>query len=184
MGERKAAAMDLPLSTSRLSEVLEATLSVKKTLPFVVLAIFVCIIGTVLWIRSSVGPLAQQDLSHPRIYAYRDWQSIGVQVDPGDRIYIRAQGRWLYTPEEYHGPEGHREYRAPNTYPIPSIPGGILLMRVGEKGRIFPVGRGGTFVAEQSGKIYFRINDDILSDNEGYVTVEVEVTPAEELEEP
>jgi hypothetical protein len=30
-------------------------------------------------------------------------------------------------------------------------------------------------VADRSGLLYFRINDDILSDNEGSVTVEVSV---------
>lgn len=158
----------------------EDMLTVKKTLPIVLLAMLTCLLSTVLGLKTPLAPFSQEELSHPRIYAYRDWQSVGVQVDPGDRIYVRARGTWLYTPEEYHGPEGHHEYRAPNTYPMPSIPGGVLLGRIDEAGRIFPVGRGGTFTADEFGQLYFRINDDILSDNEGYVTVEVEVTAQEE----
>lgn len=136
-------------------------------------------IGGVLLIRLGLGPLRQTDLSQPRIYAYRDWQSVGVQLSPGDLVRLRAEGTWLYTPGEYHGPEGHRTYRAPNTYPINGMAGGVLLGRFGEDGYPFLVGRGGTFVADREGFLYLRINDDILSDNEGYVTVEVEVTSPE-----
>ncbi len=151
----------------------------KKTLPWVLLASVLCVGLLVLVLRSPLRPLSQSELSAPRIYAYRDWQRVGIQLQPGDRFSVRARGEWLYTPGEYHGPEGHARYRAPNFYPIPAIPGGILLARVGEEGTIFPVGRGGTFVAHEAGQLLFRINDDILSDNEGYVTVEVQVMEAE-----
>lgn len=90
---------------------------------------------------------------------------------------MRARGRWLYTPGQYHGPEGHATYPAPNTYPVPggNIPGGVLLARIGEDGPPLLVGRGRTIVADRAGLLYFRINDDILSDNEGYVTIELTV---------
>ena len=140
------------------------------------------VVGLVL-IRVGLGPLRQNVLSQPRVYAYRDWQSVGVQLSPGDIVRLRAEGTWLYTPGEYHGPEGHRSYPAPNTYPINGIAGGVLLGRVGEDGYAFIVGRGGTFVADREGFLFLRINDDVLSDNEGYVTVEFEVTPAETLED-
>jgi len=127
--------------------------------------------------RHGLGPLRHDDLVQPRIYAYRDWQSVGVQVNQGDLIRLRAQGTWLYTPGEYHGPEGHRVYRAPSFYPMSGTAGGVLIGRIGEDGRVFVVGRGGTYYAERAGLLYLRINDDVLSDNEGYVTVEVSVTP-------
>jgi len=127
--------------------------------------------------RRGLGPLRHDDLVQPRIYAYRDWQSVGVQVNQGDLIRLRAQGTWLYTPGEYHGPEGHRVYRAPSFYPMSGTAGGVLIGRIGEDGRVFVVGRGGTYYAERAGLLYLRINDDVLSDNEGYVTVEVSVTP-------
>ena len=151
----------------------------KRAFFIVFLAVIVLSIVGVWLVRRGVGPINQNDLSQARVYAYRDWQSVGVQVNPGDLIRIRAQGTWLYTPGEYHGPEGHHKYRAPNTYPINAIAGGVLLGRIGEDGNLFIVGRGGTFYAERTGLLYLRINDDILSDNEGYVTVEVSVTSPE-----
>ena len=152
----------------------------KKTLLIAPLALVVLLVVGVAVLRNGVGPVHQNSLSQPRIYAYRDWQSVGVQVHQGDLIHIRARGTWLYTPGEYHGPQGHAKYRAPNTYPIPGIAGGILLGRTGEAGRVFPVGRGGTFYADSAGMLTLRINDDILSDNEGYVTVEIAVIPPED----
>lgn len=138
--------------------------------------VFAC--GGGAWLnRQGIGPLNQDDLFDSRVYAYRDWQSAGIQLDPGDIIHIRARGEWLYTPDEYHGPEGHKTYPAPNTYPIPGshVPGGVLIARIAEDGSPFQVGRGRTVVADREGLLYFRINDDILSDNEGYVAVEVTV---------
>ncbi|HIC88154.1 MAG TPA: hypothetical protein EYP04_01945 [Anaerolineae bacterium] len=122
-------------------------------------------------------PVSQESLIRPHIFAYRDWQSVGVRVRPGDVLRIRAKGTWMYTPGEYHGPEGHHRYRAPNFYPLPGVPGGALIGRIGEDGRPFYVGRGGTFPIDRAGALYLRIDDDILRDNDGWVTVEVTVTP-------
>jgi hypothetical protein len=137
---------------------------------------FLC--GGGIWLsRNGIGPVRQDDLSESRIYAYRDWQSVGIQVVSGDIIHIRARGQWLYTPQEYHGPEGHRTYPAPDTYPISGshVPGGILLARIGDAGDPFIIGRGRAWVAEREGMLSFRINDDILSDNEGYIAIEIKV---------
>ncbi|MCU0520932.1 MAG: hypothetical protein MUF84_09600, partial [Anaerolineae bacterium] len=144
----------------------------RATLILLLMALMIAC-GAGSWIaRSGVGPLTQGALASPRIYAYRDWQSVGRQVDPGDVIHVRAKGRWLYTPGEFHGPEGHATYPAPDTYPIAgaNVPGGVLLARIGDDGPPVLVGRGRMLVADRSGLLYFRINDDILSDNEGSVT--------------
>jgi hypothetical protein len=144
------------------------------------LALVALIAMAVLAFRDGLGPFQHTALSQPRIYAYRDWQSVGVQLVPGDVVHIRARGTWLYTPEEYHGPGGHDRYPAPTFYPIPHVPGGILIGRIGEDGEPFVVGRGQTRSVGQYGLLYLRINDDILSDNEGYVTVEVAVVREDE----
>ena len=142
----------------------------------VTLVLCIAIIAAVWLISHNISPRRAESLSRPRIYAYKDWQSVGLQVNPGDRVDIRAEGQWLYTPGEYHGPEGHRLYLAPDTYPINATAGGVLLGRIGENGPLYLVGKGRTIIADESGTLYFRINDDILSDNEGYVSLELTVT--------
>ena len=115
------------------------------------------------------------ELIEKRIYAYRDWQSTGVRVNQGDLVEIAAKGEWLYTPDEYHGPEGHAVFLAPGFYPVAGVAGGALLGRIGEVGRHFAVGERATFQAWEHGILYLRINDDVLGDNDGWVAAQVDV---------
>jgi hypothetical protein len=126
------------------------------------------------------GQVEHSSLDNIQIFAYRDWQSSGVHVQENDLLTIKAEGTWLYTPGEYHGPEGHRRYASPPFYPLPGVPGGALIGRIGEGGPPFYVGKQVRWQAHEAGLLYLRIDDDILSDNEGYVTVAVETSSAEE----
>jgi hypothetical protein len=149
----------------------------KRFFRFILLIILIFLgVGTLLDYGSQ-AIVRQEDLRRPRIYAYRNWQSVGVRANTGDRIEIQAQGRWLYTPGEYHGPEGHARYPAPSFYPLPGVAGGALIGRIGEEGQPFFVGKSMTWFAERDGLLYLRIDDDILGDNEGWVAVGVTVTP-------
>jgi len=142
------------------------------------LVVLFTILGVV--VAGGWQPVPQEALSTRRVYAYRDWQSLGLRVHPGEMLEIKAQGRWLYTPEEYHGPGGHARYRAPAFYPLPRVSGGCLIGRIGEEGDIFYVGRTTDILVQDFGTLYLRINDDILSDNDGWVSVEVTVMQPEE----
>ncbi len=127
-----------------------------------------------------VAPLYHEDLNELTVYAYRDWQSTGLQLHSGDSLEIEATGRWLYTPDEFHGPDGHPRYPAPSFYPVNRGTGGALIGRIGESGTPFRIGQQISTVAKQNGLLYLRINDDILSDNRGSVLVELSVTPSEQ----
>lgn len=126
-------------------------------------------------LEQAIAPVPQSELSQDRIYAYRDWQSVGVRVKKGDKVIVQSTGSWLYTPGDYHGPEGHPRFLAPSFYPV-SGPGGALIGRIGEHGMPFYWGHNIGFAADREGLLYFRINDDVLSDNDGFVTVDVMVT--------
>ena len=130
--------------------------------------------------RELTVPRYHTDLIAKRIFAYRGWQSTGVRIDQRDLVEIEAQGEWLYTPDEYHGPEGHAVFFAPSFYPFPHAAGGVLIGRIGETGRPFVVGKGADLIAREPGILYLRINDDILSDNDGWVAAQVDVTKTEE----
>jgi hypothetical protein len=153
----------------------------KKSLLLALLTLLASIGLIILIVQEAIMPMNHDALTNPRIFAYRDWQSVGIQVQAGDVLQIRAKGSWMYTPDEYHGPEGHAHYRAPRFYPLPDAPGGALIGRIGENGNPFYVGRRVTWGAGQDGLLYLRIDDDILSDNDGWVTVEVSVSPGESL---
>ncbi len=115
------------------------------------------------------------DLDSLTIYAYRDWQSSGVMLAQDSHVTIRAEGNWLYTPGEWHGPQGHARFRSPTFYPLPGPPGGALIGKIGETGAPFYVGAHYSGRATSPGMLYLRIDDDILSDNEGQVQVNVNV---------
>jgi hypothetical protein len=101
-----------------------------------------------------------------------------VKVNTGDRVTIRARGEWSYSPfVGLHGPEGGNR-PSPGTYPLPNLPGGVLLGRIGEAGQSFYVGRGTTYFAEDAGTLYLRINDDLLGDNVGQLRLDVSIIPA------
>jgi len=153
----------------------------KKSLWLVLLTLLASVGLIVLVGQEMIMPTRHEALTNPRIFAYRDWQSVGVQVQAGDVLQIRAQGDWMYTPGEHHGPEGHARYFAPGFYPLPNVPGGALIGRIGEDSEPFYVGKRVTWEAMQDGLLYLRIDDDILSDNDGWVTVEINITPDESL---
>jgi hypothetical protein len=139
---------------------------------------------------ATAAPVGQETLHKQKIYAYRDWQSTGVQLHANETVAITAEGEWLYTPGEYHGPEGHPRYPAPDFYPIPGVAGGVLIGKIGESGTPFVVARNSWNASYDGwdasagryaeGLLYLRINDDILSDNRGAVAVDVSVQAVDE----
>jgi len=136
-------------------------------------------------VRSGArGTIQQADLAEKRVYAYRDWQSVGVILHSGDRFTIKAKGEWMYTPiGGYNGPEGHKIYWAPSFYPLPGpITGGCLVGRIGESGQPFYVSRYYVSTAVSDGTLYLRINDDLLGDNQGFLTIVVTVEKFEKEE--
>ena len=144
-------------------------------LPFVAM-VFLCLFGVLLRGRQVAPEVYADRGSQQTVYAYRDWQSTIYTLNPGDSVRIAATGSWMYSPEVgLHGPEGSRYHMAPESYPVPYAPGGILLGRIGENGQPFVVGRGTFDTAQENGKLYLRINDDRLGDNEGELAVEMEI---------
>jgi hypothetical protein len=133
------------------------------------------------WCATSAAALWQPHsattLSTHTVYAYRQWQSVGLFLKAGDQARLTASGLWTYSPEVgLHGPEGGMP--APDYYPLPTARGGALLGRLGEAGNVFYVGHGLTYVAPEPGFLYLRINDDLLGDNVGALTLKIEVEPA------
>lgn len=144
-------------------------------------ALVIC--GLSAYIRpGSWKPVQQNDLlGNSAVYAYRQWQSTGVKLLPGDRFSIRASGEWQYSPEVgLHGPNGG--LWAPDWYPLSGnqdgVMGGALIGRIGEEGAPFFVGGRYSGYADTGGTLYLRINDDLLGDNAGALALDIRVTPA------
>src|SRR5512136_2655765 len=151
-------------------------MSLRRTALLMVLALVALLTFGGLVASAAWGPQPQEALFVNRVYAYRGWQSTGIQLHKGDQYILRAQGLWMYSPYAGpNGPEGHRRYLAPSFYPLPNVGGGSLIGRVGEEGQPFYVGRGRSGLADRNGLLYLRIDDDLLGDNVGSVTLKVTV---------
>lgn len=148
--------------------------------------LFLCLSSSLLF-GSAWEPVAYQRVGDQRVYAYRDWQSTSYTIGAGDTLEIWADGEWLYSPQAgMHGPDGHPVYWSPPFYPLPGVRGGALIGRIGEFGQPFYVGRRYRLTswerdyaradAPQTGRLYLRINDDLLGDNKGHVTVRIAVS--------
>jgi hypothetical protein len=120
-------------------------------------------------------PHTQTELLTHTVYAYRGWQSTSVRLAPGDRVRLIAKGEWQYSPvARMHDANGG--LWAPDYYPLGRgrALGGALIGRIGDNGEPFFVGRRSTLYAEAAGFLYLRINDDLLGDNRGQLSLTIE----------
>jgi hypothetical protein len=69
-------------------------------------------------------------------------------------------------------PAGAYTGRTATQAPIPSVPAGALVARIGN-GRPFAVGDQRSIRAPGSGRLYLGINDDYLGDNSGEFRVNI-----------
>ena len=96
----------------------------KRTLPKLALLLGALIVLGVLiglLITSAWQPIHQGQLFTSTVYAYRQWQSTGFYLQPGDQVDIRASGSWMYSPVAgLHGAEGGEP--APPNYPVSFYP--------------------------------------------------------------
>jgi hypothetical protein len=108
------------------------------------------------------------------------WQSTGVLVRSGDRIVIEVtDGEWTSWNGEYpHSPGEGGGYVCPGCGDpaFEGIDSNGLIGRIQEQK--FIVGIGSTILAEQSGELLLRINDEDagLGDNDGALTVQITIT--------
>jgi hypothetical protein len=152
---------------------------------FVVAAAALSITGAAL----SLPGKAEAAVSAP-IDSTVGWQTSNCFFHAGDvyTVHTDAPGpdgqarTWTvdYRSFPYVGPNGYAPATDARIYQgckvAPKLPYGRLLGRIGEHGRVFSVGAGGTFVANAAGPLYLRINDQdrCLQDNRGYIEVQIE----------
>jgi PA-IL-like protein len=105
--------------------------------------------------------------------ANRAWTDTGITVNQGDKVVFQASGEITYgrSPGQTATPDGGAD-RRPN-YPLPSVPVGALLGRVGNSA---PFGIGTQtqpLPMPASGRLMLGVNDNELADNGGSYTVVV-----------
>jgi hypothetical protein len=127
--------------------------------------------------RATTGATADAGGSRTvRVPANSRWVDTMVSVAQGQTVNLNTSGEVNVGNGVIAGPAGAAGgQRAPNRAPLPNLPMGALVGRIGN-GQAFAVGDQRSFPAPASGRLYLMVNDDVVSDNSGEFTVELSVT--------
>jgi hypothetical protein len=105
-----------------------------------------------------------------------DWQHTDIAVDTGDRLVIEyISGQWsIYPPWGYAGPEGYDSSFPLNPdYPMPNVQPATLIGKIGQS--VFKVGERLDMIVQESGRLYLRMNDNKVVDNDGSLQIQISV---------
>ncbi len=105
------------------------------------------------------------------------WTTTDIPVDECDQIIITAAGKiFLDENQELIGPEGHPNILCTDECVIGDAPRGALIGWVGvDLWNPFLTGTHYDQPSEQTGRLYFIVNDDSYDDNGGYFSVAVRI---------
>jgi len=131
-----------------------------------------------------VGPLPTNSQAGKTfsVDAKLPWQDTGIQIVAGDVVQVKyLSGSWT-TWKGHHplvGPTGNEALSDPKNpnHPLPSAYPGVLIGKVGGNGTIRAIGAELTFHSTDSGNLYLQINDDLMSDNDGSLLVQIMLNP-------
>jgi hypothetical protein len=103
------------------------------------------------------------------------WTNTGFNVSRGQRLRFEPSGevRLSFNGDDVARPAGALSFRFAQSAPIPTIPAGALIGRVGN-GQPFPIGDSNqAFEMPANGRLFLGVNDDHVADNSGNFVVKV-----------
>ena len=103
------------------------------------------------------------------------WTNTGIAVRRGQRLRFEPTGevRLSFNGDDMAKPAGSATFRHSDKAPIPSIPVGALMGRVGN-GQPFSIGdTTQVFDMPENGRLFLGVNDDHVADNSGNYVVKV-----------
>lgn len=107
------------------------------------------------------------------VSATQPWSDTGIDVRPGQSVFIDASGRVRWGKDRRDGPEGENNSPFNAGRPLPNRPGGALIGRIGND--LFFIGaQSGPIRVRSGGRLFLGINDDYLEDNSGSFRVTVQ----------
>jgi hypothetical protein len=103
-----------------------------------------------------------------RVSARQPWADTGITVRQGQDVRFQTVGQVQLSadPADVATSAGRSERAAMNA-PMPSVPAGALIGRLGPTGQPFAIGNLTTVAMPGTGRLYLAVNDDDLSDNAG-----------------
>lgn len=102
------------------------------------------------------------------------WTDTGIDVRPGQTIYLESTGTVTWGPNRRDGPAGERNSPSNPARPMPNRPAAALIGKAGDGSDLFFIGAdSGPIRVRNGGRLYLGINDDGLQDNRGSFRVVV-----------
>ena len=97
------------------------------------------------------------------------WNDTGIDVRPGQTIYIDATGQVRWGRDRRDGPAGERNSPSNPNRPMPSRNAAALIGKIGNGSNdFFFIGaETGPIRVRSGGRLYLGVNDDVLNDNSG-----------------
>jgi hypothetical protein len=100
------------------------------------------------------------------------WTDTGIELRPGQTIYVEASGQVRWGRDRRDGPEGENNSPYNAARPLPNRAGAALIGRLG--GDVFFIGADrGPIRVRGGGRLSLGINDEFLDDNSGSFRVTV-----------
>jgi hypothetical protein len=105
----------------------------------------------------------------------QQWTPAGISVRQGDRLTINATGEVRLSSDgsDMASPTGSRAGRTSANAPLPAVPSGALIARVGNSAP-FPLSDNLTVTMPANGQLFLGINDDHVGDNSGGFRVQIQ----------
>lgn len=123
-------------------------------------------------------PAIGQD-TNLQLLATQEWQDTGITLVEGDRLIVKATGRWSNTNGKGSHFAGGDGFAGTNDAlaALPEVPLAALLGRIGDQARPFPIGARFDGSAPQRGRLFLAMNDrpGTYGDNAGSLQIDISV---------
>lgn len=106
---------------------------------------------------------------HLNVVADKPWQNSQLDLQQGDKVSIRYVDGYWRASDSYQdvGADGYGNINDAN-----GMVYGALLAKIGD-GSPFEIGVSYSFTANESGYLFFQINDNVLTNNSGSINIEI-----------
>jgi hypothetical protein len=103
------------------------------------------------------------------------WTATGLTVRKGEVLGINATGEVQLSSDtnDVATPFGSKSGRKATNAPVPNVPAGALIGRIGTNGQPFAIGSGVQVPMPAAGQLFLGVNDDGYEDNQGEFRVDI-----------
>ena len=109
------------------------------------------------------------------VSAKQKWTPAGIVVRSGERVSFSTSGEIQLSTDgnDVAGSAGAKSRRMAPNAPLPNAYAGALIAKIGENGKVFPIGDQASVTMPASGQLFLGINDDDTNDNQGEFRVKI-----------